>query len=357
MDTSSWIALVSAVVAALAAVVSSRSLRLQHRQAATSIRQEFDDLVRQLWLALGKSFGDAESSRLSASEASRAADSAGGEIQTMALRADEILHPDPGEGRKLRRHRRFWHIWRASDERPHPSWFDAGVLATSFAEVWDLERARTYWDLAVKLAAGPDAREAAMAQVLTLRELGAFYYIDSTDSGLTRARDAFNKAVNILQPEVHGSDRAYYQNAATLFMQAQLEDGLDNTELASRCICKAWELNANIKIFWRRQQAKYYIASFVASVKSDTSDPTRAGRYDNLPEDILLEADKLLIQQASVMPWQAQPGAAQMPGFIPPPPMFIPPPPPLVPPPFPGSVPDVSARGSSETSTPSEARS
>lgn len=352
MDTSSWIALASAGIAALAFLVSGRALRLQRRQEATSIRQEFDDLVHQLWLALGKSFGAAANSGLGASEISRAVDSAGGEIQTMALRADEILYPDTKDDRELRWHRRLWHIWRPPDERPHPSWFDAGVLATSFAEVWDLERARTYWDLAVRLAAGPDVKEAAIAQVLTLRELGAFYYIDSTDSGLRTARDAFNKAVNILQPEVHGTDRAYYQNAVTLFIQAQLEDSLDNTELASHCICKAWELGANIKVFWRRQQAKYDIASFVASVKSDISDPTRTGRYDSLPMDILREADKLRIQQqASAMPWQAQFSVAQQPAFIPPPPLFVPPPPP------PGSVPDVGAQDSSETSPPPEARS
>jgi len=351
MDTSSWIALVSALIAALAALVSGRSLRLQRGQAATSVRQEFDDLVRQLWLALGKSFGEAANSRPGVSEASRAADSAVGEIQTMALRADEILHPDTKDDRELRWHRRLWHIWRSPDERPHPSWFDAGVLATSFAEVWDLERARTYWDLAVRLASGPDTKEAAMAQVLTLRELGAFYYIDSTDSGLRKARDAFNKAVNILQPEAHGTDRAYYQNATTLFMQAQLEDSLDNTELASQCICKAWELGANIKVFWRRQQARYDIASFVATLQSDTSDPTRTGRYDDLPESILLEAQKLRIQQqAPVMPWLEQSGAAQQPAFIPPPPMFVPPPPP-------GSVHGAEARHFSEPSTPPETRS
>jgi len=358
MDTSSWIALVSAVVAALAALVSGRSLRLQRRQSATGIRQEFDNLVHQLWLALGKSFGEAANSRLGASEASRAADSAGGEIQTMALRADEILHLDTKDDRELLWHQRLWHILRPPDERPRPSWFDAGVLATSFAEVWDLERARAYWDLAVRLATGPDTKEAAMAQVLTLRELGAFYYIDSTDSGLRMARDAFNKAVNILQPEVHGTDRAYYQKTMTLFMQAQLEDSLGNTELASQSLCKAWEFSASIKVSWRRQQAKSDIASFVANVKSDTSDPTRTGRYDGLPEDILLEAHKLRIQQhTSVMPWQEQPSAAQQPAFIPPPPMFVPPPPPPVPPPPRGSVPDAGARDSSETSAPPEARS
>lgn len=170
-----------------------------------------------------------------------------------------------------------------------PSWFDASVLATSFAEVWDLERARMYWDLAVGLAADPDVREAAIAQVLTLRELGAFYYIDSTDSGLRTARDAFNRAVDILRPEIHGTDRAYFQNSATLFMQAQLEDGLDNIELASHCICTALGVGYPHESLLATSAAKYQIASFVASVKSDTNDSTRAARYDNLPRILSLK--------------------------------------------------------------------
>jgi hypothetical protein len=352
MDTSSWIAVVSAVIAGLAFLVSSLALKVQRKQVATSIRQEFDDLVRQLWLAFGKTFGDAGTSRLGVSEISRAADSAAGELQTLALRADEILHPTPAD-KERRWHPRLWRIWPSSDERPHPSWFDASVLAMSFAEVWDLERARMYWDLAVKLAAEPSVKEGAIAQVLTFRELGAFYYIDSTESGLSRARDAFKRAIDILQPEIHGTDRAYFQNSVTLFMQAQLEDDLDNIETASKCICRAWELGASIKIFWRRQQAHNQIASFVASVKSDTNDPIRAARYDGLPEDILREVDKLRIQQqASAMPWQTPLGTAQQPAFIPPPPTFVPPPPPLAPPPSPGTVLDVDARGSFGSSPP-----
>jgi hypothetical protein len=357
MDTSTWIAAISAGIAALAFAVGSRALELQRAQAATSMRQEFDDLVRQLWLALGKTFGNPENQLLGANEMSRVADSAAGEIQTLALRADEILHPTTMDAQKLRWLRRLWRVWRPSDERPHPSWFDAEVLASSFAEVWDLERARTYWDLAVRLAAGPDVKEGAIAQVLTLRELGAFYYIDSTDSGLRTARDAFKKAVGILQPEIHGTDRAYYQNSVTLFMQAQLEDGLDNIELASQCILEAWDLSANIKVFWRRQQARYQIASFVAFVMSD-NDPTRAARYDGLSRKILNEANKLRIQQQeSVMPWHQQFSPGQQPAVVPPPPTFIPPPPPLVPPPAPGSVPDLDAPESPESSSPPDVRS
>jgi len=339
VDASSWIAAASAGIAALAFVVSGRALQIQRTGAAISIRQEFDELVRQLWLALGKSMGDAENSRLGPAELSRAADLAGGEIQTLALRADEILYPEAeGDGRTVW-YWRWTRIWRPSSERPQPSWFDANVLASSFAEVWDLERARRYWQRAVALA----ARESPITQVLTLRDAGRFYYIDSTDSGLKIARDAFSKAASILQPEIHGTDLAYYQNSVTLFIQAQEEDGLDNIELASHYLCEAWELAANIRVFWRRRQAKSQIAAFIASAKSDINDPERSARYDGLPQEIMQEVDKLRIQQSAAAPWPESFNAGQQQAFIPPPPAFIPPPPPLVLPPPPGPAPDGGA--------------
>jgi len=135
VDASSWIAAASAGIAALAFVVSGRALQIQRTGAAISIRQEFDELVRQLWLALGKSMGDAENSRLGPAELSRAADLAGGEIQTLALRADEILYPEAeGDGRTVW-YWRWTRIWRPSSERPQPSWFDANVLAFTSTEV------------------------------------------------------------------------------------------------------------------------------------------------------------------------------------------------------------------------------
>ena len=93
MDTSGWLATVSAGIAALAFIVSLRALQLQRAGAEASTRQEFDELVRQLWLALVKSLRNVEDSRPGSNGFSPGAEEATGEMQTLALRADEILHP------------------------------------------------------------------------------------------------------------------------------------------------------------------------------------------------------------------------------------------------------------------------
>jgi hypothetical protein len=293
VDTSGWLATVSAGIAALAFIVSLRALQLQRAGAQASARQEFDELVRQLWLALSKSFGNVEDSRQSSDGFSAAAEEATGEMQTLALRADEILHPPSGDDTQgVGWRRRLLRLWNPSSERPQPNWFDARVLADSFAQVWDLERARNYWELAGKLA-----EINPMAKVLTLRQTGTFYYLGASHAELEVARNAFNEAVNILRPEMHGADVAYYQNSVTRFIQAQQEDRLDNTKQAAQYLRESWDLASKVQAVWRRREARRDIAAFVVYIMSDESDPHHSERYEGLPEEIKDEAEKLRIQQ------------------------------------------------------------
>jgi hypothetical protein len=293
VDTSGWLAIVSAGIAALAFIVSLRALQLQRAGAEASTRQEFDELVRQLWLALVKSYGNAEDSRPGSDGFSPGAEAAGGEMQTLALRADEILQPAAEDNTQgVRWRRRLLRFWSPSSEPPQPNWFDARVLADSFAQVWDLERARSYWELAGNLA-----EVNPMAKVLTLRETGTFYYLGASDAELKVARNTFDKAVNILRPEIHGADVAHYQNSMTRFIQAQQEERLDNTEQAAQYLCESWDFAARVRAVWRRQEAQSNIAGFVADVVSNESDPRRSERYDNLPQEIKDAVEKLRIQQ------------------------------------------------------------
>jgi len=311
VDASGWLATVSAGIAAFAFIVSLRALQLQRAGAEASARQEFDELVRKLWLALSKSLGDVAYSQPNSDGFLPSAEQASGEMQTLALRADEILYPpseDDTQGVHWRR--RLLRLWNPSSERPQPNWFDARVLADSFAQVWDLEHARSYWELACSLA-----KVNPMARVLTLRERGTFYYLGGSDAELEVARNSFDEAVSILRPEMHGADVTYYQNSMTRFAQAQQEDRLDNTERAAQYLGESWDFAAKVRAVWRRREARRDIAAFVAWVMSNESDPRPSERYDDLPQEFKDEVERLLVQQQAPDTQQEMLSAAWQQGF------------------------------------------
>jgi hypothetical protein len=155
-----------------------------------------------------------------------------GEIQTLALQADQLLQP-PADGdsshdaayrRLLRR------LWISSSDPPVPSWFELVVLAESFTEVWDVERARDYWELASTAIQRKDDRIHFSAKIFTLRFVGMFYYnVEDVQS----ARATFMKARAIADPNPYGPELMRGMNSQTLFLQAQQEYMLGNTAEAA----------------------------------------------------------------------------------------------------------------------------
>jgi hypothetical protein len=98
MDASDWIAVVSAGIALLAAVVSARALQLQRAGAVGSTQQQFEDYVHKLGLALGKSGGYADGSSQGQAGPTPDSDTVLSEIQTLALDADGLLNVAPNRG-------------------------------------------------------------------------------------------------------------------------------------------------------------------------------------------------------------------------------------------------------------------
>ncbi len=154
-----------------------------------------------------------------------------------------------------------------------------------------------------------------MAMVLTLRETGTFYYLGASHAELEVARNTFDKAANILRPEMHGADVTYYQNFVTRFIQAQQEDRLDNTEQAAQYLCESWDLASRVRAVWRRREARRNIAAFVAYAVSNESDPHRSERYEGLPQEIKNEVAELRIQQQMPDSQQQMLDAAWQQGF------------------------------------------
>ncbi len=318
MNASDWIAVSSAGFAALAFGISLLTLRLQRAGAEAGTQQQFDELVHQLWLALGKTFGYAGSPEQAPGGTLPNASAAMGEIQTLALQADELLQPpSDGDGSHDAAYRRlFRRLWISSSDPPVAGWFDVMVLATSFAQVWDVERARYYWKLAGKTVQRKDSRIDSSAKILTLRSVGMFYYLSNTDEDLKSAREMFGTSLAILDPDADGPDLTHGMNSQTLFLQAQQEDMLGNTAEAARRLREAWDLATQMKATWRRQQSKFQFASFVAFGTYYESDPGRFGPYGGLPQEIADEVAKLRTPQQQQPAVQQLMAAAWQQGFI-----------------------------------------
>jgi hypothetical protein len=150
-----WIAVIGACVATLAFFVSGRALRLQRSGADAGTRTQFDELVRQLWVALSKSYEDVGRPQPGAGVTPPDVAAALGEIQTLALRAHDFLYPDAaGDMTAVGWRRRVLQLWNPPSEPLQLNWYDAIVLASSFAQVWDYQRAKRYWELAVNPTPG-----------------------------------------------------------------------------------------------------------------------------------------------------------------------------------------------------------
>jgi hypothetical protein len=318
MDASDWIAVSSAGIAVLAFGVSLLTLRLQQAGAKAGTQQQFDELVHQLWLALGKAVGYPGSPQQAPGGTMPSASAAMGEIQTFALQADELLNPPADEetSRDAAYRRLLRRLWVSSNDPPVAGWFDVMVLATSFAQVWDVERARYYWELAGQAVQRKDARIHSSAKIFTLRSVGMFYYASNTAEDLKQARDTFKSSLAIVDLDANGPDLTHGMNSDTLFLQAQQEDMLGNTAEAARRLREAWDLVAKMKATWRRQQSKFQFASFVAFGTYYESDPGRFGPHGGLPQEIAEEVAKLQGAQQQQPAVQQMMAAAWQQGFM-----------------------------------------
>lgn len=105
-------------------------------------------------------------------------------------------------------------------------------------------------------------------------------------------------------------------NSQTLFLQAQQEYMLGNTAEAAQLLREAWDLAAELKASWRRQQSKLQFASFVAFGTNYESDPGRFGPDGGLSQEIADEVAKLRAPQQQQPAVQHLIVAAWQRGFI-----------------------------------------
>lgn len=152
MKMSDWIAVVSAVIAAFAFVVSGRTLRLQRAGAEDDTRRQFDEIIHRLGSALGE-LGEYAASPSSGSVGpSPSLQGTLAEIQTLAFQAEELLNPPLKRSLSVRWHRHLFHLWNPPRKPVQLNWNDAAVLAYSFGQIWDVGRAKKYFESSPKLA-------------------------------------------------------------------------------------------------------------------------------------------------------------------------------------------------------------
>ena len=312
MTASDWIAVVSAVIAAFAFVVSSRTLRLQRAGAEDDTQRQFDEIVHRMGLALGE-LGEHMASSPSGSAGPPASfQGTLAEIQTLAFQAEELLNPPSKGSLSIRWRRNLLYLWNPPRKPAQHNWNDATVLAYSFAQIWDVGRARKYFESSPELAMA-DPQVSPNAEVLAQRNLGNFYYNNNNSQyDLESARAAFDRAVNILKPKVDGPEVTYDKNYETRFLQSMVEDGLGNEKEAAVYLRQAWDFSAKLRSRWRRQRAKGQIVGMVAN-----GDPSRFDSYGGLPPAIKDEIAKMQAQQQIAYTQQQQmQNAAWQQGFI-----------------------------------------
>jgi hypothetical protein len=302
MKASDWVAVVSAIIAAFAFVISGRTLRLQRAGAEDDTRQQFDEIIHRLGSALGELGEYMASSPSGSAGPSPKLQGTLAEIQTLAFQAEELLNPPPLKVPPSVRWRRYlFYLWNPPRKPVQLNWNDAAVLAYSFGQIWDVGRAKKYFESSPKLAMA-DPEVSANAEILAQRNLGSFYYNNNSDSDLELARAAFDKAVNILKPEVDGPEVTYDKNYETRFFQSIAEDNLGNEAQAAVYLREAWDFSTKLRSRWRRQRAWSQIVAMVAN----GGDPSRFDRHGGLPPEIKDEIAKMQAQQEIAYAQQQQ---------------------------------------------------
>jgi hypothetical protein len=147
MSASDRIALGSAVISLCAFALGFWSYRLQKSGAAGDLQEQFDNLIAKL-TSLGGQLVTQSVAPATPGGPPAGASTQGtmAQLQVVAGQAHELLHPKEG------------------DSRPELSWYSAYVLASTFDQVWHMQRAGEYWDKSVENSASEP-----QAQFITLQ--------------------------------------------------------------------------------------------------------------------------------------------------------------------------------------------
>jgi len=245
MASGDWIALGSAIVAAVALVVAGLAYSQQRVTQRRTDEQQLNDLIEKL----EKSLADVSRPRGTMAFETYATENA---AKLAGLLGQAI------EAKKL--------IDRSGI---HPDWFQCMVLAYAFTQAWDPASAIGYWQRAVEISS-PEHQEADrkpdhQAYIHSLVARAEFYYNRGLKNGAEggeddwqSARDDYDAALELLlaDPDKQGPDPAMQQAATFRAYQAGFEFNMvgDDAKGVS-LIGEAFTYADAIAVEWRRLTA------------------------------------------------------------------------------------------------------
>jgi hypothetical protein len=263
MGSGELIALGSAVVAAVALVVSGFAYRLQRQSQGRTDDQQLNDLIEKLQDGLAS---------LNHPKASFTPEAYATNYVTNAT-ALAGLHGHAIAAKKL--------IERSGIE---PDWFQSMILAYAFTDAWDAASAIDYWERAVEVSKPehqvPGHKPSYQAYFHSLTSRAEFYYNrgrkDGQQDDWQLARVDYETVLRELvkDPDGQGPDLARAQAASMLVLQAGFElnmVGDDARALAN--ISEAFVQANSIVVPWRWHKALESIAGFVSMLQQQTLQP------------------------------------------------------------------------------------
>jgi tetratricopeptide (TPR) repeat protein len=242
MASGDWVALGSAIVAAVALVVSGLAYRQQRVTQRRTDEQQLNDLIEKLEKGLAdvsRPQGTMAFETYATENAAKLTSLLGQAVQAKELIDRSGIRPD---------------------------WFQSMVLAYAFSEAWDLPGAIDYWKRAVEISK-PEQQEADrepdhQPYIRSLAARAEFYYNrglkNGTDGGegdWTMARDDYDAALKLLlaDPDKQGPDLSRQQAASLLVYQAGLELNMVGDDAKGvGLIGEAFTQADKIAVEWRR---------------------------------------------------------------------------------------------------------
>jgi hypothetical protein len=262
MASGGWITLASAVVAAVALVVSGFAYRLQHESQGRTDEDQLNDLIEKIQQGLASlaSLNQPQGAFAFEATASGNATTLTG-LQGHAIEAKKLIEQSGIE----------------------PDWFQCMILAYAFTQAWDYAGALYYWERAVEVS-NPEHqahlhKPQHQAHIRSLLARAEFYYNRGRKGGQKDdwqlARDDYDAALRELlkDPDGQGPDLAAQQATSIRVSQAGFELNTGDDAFAIGFIADAFVYAKSIVVPWRRMIALQYTDGFVGMLQRKVLPP------------------------------------------------------------------------------------
>jgi hypothetical protein len=247
MSAGDWIAVGSAVVAVVTALVMYRQLAAQRASAKEDLQDQFDGLISTL-AGLQATFAETSVPGLVSAGSPQAAKQLGlgNQLQVVGGQAEQMLHPP-----------------KESDPTPSLSWYSAWILAQTCEMTWHVGQAKGYWDEAIERAKQEKAPQAQISSLMG-RARHFFNRNDENENDSESGRQDYLAALDLLDPLELGHDANFHQKAAIHYELMIAEQSVNNTAGAVHNAWECWRAVSQIRTPWRYLGCLDWLFTYVA---------------------------------------------------------------------------------------------